>query len=420
MSEASKSHLESINETKEHEESATVESFDTDDSNLVHTTAQNTSSVIENELKENNDRVKKEYLQPPDSATLQTDSNQLPQESETETSDAEFDSDGQPDPISKLPHLMTNTHQEKFSDEKYVNSFEDEGNSNLKAQSEFPNNAHERIQESEFPNYVLERIQKSEFPNNVREQITESEFDTSNNNSSLSMDEGRELNSEMSYVHAQNQKQRESADCGILECLEDNDLADSKDYDGDLITPVIEDEEDDYKIDNIRSASNQSESSLNSTLLRNFTEHANNQSAFEYVENIGFNVREVIHIIKTDSNVRAYILNNIILYLPVLICDILLWMVTVKLIRHIRRQIIVKQEASAERPKDQQDKEEDSVDKIPQLKSLIKSKRLGKIATMNIKIVALNFHSWILIKKFGILQVKIANFIFRNLNFVCK
>ncbi|GIY16799.1 uncharacterized protein CDAR_558321 [Caerostris darwini] len=189
------------------------------------------------------------------------------------------------------------------------------------------------------------------------------------------MDEDRELNAEMSYVHAQNQcerevsdnlkqnstevpyleedykviinkrKQRESDDCGTLECLDDNDLADSKDYDGDLITPVTEDEEDDYKIDNIRSASNQSESSLNSTLLRNFTEHANNQSAVEYMENIRFNVHEVIHIIKTDRNVRAYILNNIILYLPVLICDILLWMVTVKLIRHIRRQIVVKQEA---------------------------------------------------------------------------
>ncbi|GIY16801.1 EF-hand calcium-binding domain-containing protein 6 [Caerostris darwini] len=169
MSEASKLHLESINETEEQEESATVESFDAADSNLVHTTAQNTSSVIENELKENIDRAKKEYLQPLDSATLHMDSNQLPQELENETSDTEFDSDGQADPISetsssddeytpssedddkesddvssisddeytsnslsdvKKSDDLSSVSQEKSSDKKYVTSFEDEDNSN--------------------------------------------------------------------------------------------------------------------------------------------------------------------------------------------------------------------------------------------------------------------------------------------------
>lgn len=53
-----------------------------------------------------------------------------------------------------------------------------------------------------------------------------------------------------------------------------------------------------------------------------------------------FNLSEVYHIAKEDKNVQAYVLNKMILYTPVLICDVLLWVVIVRLLQHIRRQII--------------------------------------------------------------------------------
>ncbi|GFV99141.1 EF-hand calcium-binding domain-containing protein 6 [Trichonephila clavipes] len=115
--------------------------------------------------------------------------------------------------------------------------------------------------------------------------------------------------------------------------------------------------------------SNSSESDMDKILERLREDSA---SAFEYLENIQFNLKEVYHIIKTDKNVRAVVLNNLILYVPVLICDVLLWMVIVKLVRHIRRQIVRRGVVSSERPDEQQNEFSDHKHKF-----LVKSRRIG-------------------------------------------
>ncbi|GFY62991.1 uncharacterized protein TNIN_330411 [Trichonephila inaurata madagascariensis] len=115
--------------------------------------------------------------------------------------------------------------------------------------------------------------------------------------------------------------------------------------------------------------SNSTESDMDKILERLREDSA---SAFEYLENIQFNLKEVYHIIKTDKNVRAVVLNNLILYVPVLICDVLLWMVIVKLVRHIRRQIVRRGMVSSERPDELQN--EFSAHKP---KFLVKSRRIG-------------------------------------------
>ncbi|GFT80121.1 hypothetical protein NPIL_188721 [Nephila pilipes] len=107
----------------------------------------------------------------------------------------------------------------------------------------------------------------------------------------------------------------------------------------------------------------------------NRPERSGEINAFEYLENIQFNLKEVYHIIITDKNVRAALLNSLILYIPVLICDVLLWMVIMKLVRHIRRQIVRRHAISSERLDEHQIQL--SALKSSKPKFFVKSSRIG-------------------------------------------
>ncbi|GBM17879.1 hypothetical protein AVEN_260197-1 [Araneus ventricosus] len=227
-----------------------------------------------------------------------------------------------------------------------------------------------------FPSENDKPVERSKHPYSPYDINYQSEPDTLMQNNIERFTVGYSHDLIDSYeVKTDERNQKEFATCETTDCSETPAAIDHKSADiSSKLSPDIQ------KEDRIRNVDSDLKSTLDSIVIRSGSAHEENQCTFQHLENTEFNLHEVLRVIKTDRNVRAFILNIVILYFPVLICDVLLWVVIVKLARHIRRQIITNQQPELTESSVAQQNDSEDVDRPPsaRLTPHTKSKRSEK------------------------------------------